>query len=132
MRYQKAGIAIFSFPARTMNRRTITGNTLKLATLATAFFVFWIYLGSIINFHQHHIFGRTLMPQGVLAKREEKQISADLPVISFSLDSCESQQQVLLPEPMVFHINTGAVTLQSILSEGESLSGHGLRAPPAA
>lgn len=115
-----------------MNRRTITGNTLKLATLATAFFVFWIYLGSIINFHQHHIFGRTLMPQGVLAKREEKQISADLPVISFSLDSCESQQQVLLPEPMVFHINTGAVTLQSILSEGESLSGHGLRAPPAA
>ena len=132
MRYQKTGIAIFSFPARTMNRRTITGNTLKLATLATAFFVFWIYLGSIINFHQHHIFGRTLMPQGVLAKREEKQISADLPVISFSLDSCESQQLVLLPEPMVFHINTGAVTLQSILSEGESLSGHGLRAPPAA
>jgi hypothetical protein len=115
-----------------MNRRTITGKTLKFATLATAFFVFWIYLGSIINFHQHHIFGRTLMPQGVLAKREEKQISADLPVISFSLDAFESQQQVLLPEPLEFRIDTGVVTLQSILSDGECLSGHGLRAPPAA
>jgi hypothetical protein len=67
-----------------MKRTKLNSRIGKAAIVGLAFLVFWIYLGSLINFHQHHIFGRTLIPAGIVSKREESlHISNDLP----SLDS---------------------------------------------
>jgi len=54
-----------------MNQNSLIRKFSRVVILTTAFLVFWIYLGSLINFHQHHIFGRSLMPQGILSKRDE-------------------------------------------------------------
>ncbi|MDD3742846.1 MAG: hypothetical protein PHX54_04390, partial [Lentimicrobiaceae bacterium] len=43
----------------------------KAGILATAFLLFWIYLGSLINFHQHHLWGRTLISLAVVNKRDK-------------------------------------------------------------
>jgi hypothetical protein len=64
----------------------------KATLLATAFLVFWIYLGSLINFHQHHIFGRTLISMGIVNKREETLLVSHEKTLPFFLASA------LLPE----------------------------------
>ncbi len=116
-----------------MTQKTNIEKFYRIAILATAFFVFWIYLGSIINFHQHHIFGRSLMPQGVLAKREESfQVSHDLPVYQVLFTaSCEHTEQ-LLPEStwMVIEAVSGVVT--NLAPKSGIPLFHGLRAPPLA
>lgn len=116
-----------------MNHTIRTEKLSRIAILATAFFVFWIYLGSIINFHQHHIFGRTLMPQGILAKREDSlQIDNQLPVyIVFSSISCD-QEEHLIPEPAWKEIKTANVIHNLLSPKAESPLFHGLRAPPVA
>ena len=35
----------------------------KRLVLLWAFAIGWFYLGSLINFHQHHIWGKSLIPQ---------------------------------------------------------------------
>jgi hypothetical protein len=35
----------------------------KRLLLLWAFTIVWFYLGSLINFHQHHIWGKSLIPQ---------------------------------------------------------------------
>jgi hypothetical protein len=116
-----------------MNRRTIIEKTMRIAILATAFFVFWIYLGSIINFHQHHIFGRSLMPQGILAKREETiQVSPDLPFFLMHFTaSCEHPEQLLL-EPSLFLVETASGVVNYSVTGIVIQHFHGLRAPPLA
>jgi len=116
-----------------MTQKTNIEKFYRIAILATAFLVFWIYLGSIINFHQHHIFGRSLMPQGILAKREESiQVSLDLPVYLVLFTASCSPAEQLLPEStwMVIEAVSGVVT-NLALKSGISLF-HGLRAPPLA
>jgi len=42
--------------------RKITTLLRKVLLLGWAFAVIWIYIGNLINFHQHHIWGKQLMP----------------------------------------------------------------------
>ena len=103
----------------------------NLAILVTAFCVFWIYLGSLINFHQHHIFGRTLMSNGVISKREES-ITIDLghamALGFFSPAVLNSSDLRARPLPVT------AVCLSDHLPTMVVISGlltdHNLRAPP--
>jgi hypothetical protein len=116
-----------------MNRRTIIEKTMRIAILATAFFVFWIYLGSIINFHQHHIFGRSLMPQGILAKREESiQVSHDLPFYLIHFTASFDHPEQLLPEPTSILIETESGVTNYSIPGSVIQYFHGLRAPPVA
>ncbi|NTW26095.1 MAG: hypothetical protein HGA37_15460 [Lentimicrobium sp.] len=116
-----------------MTQKTNIEKFYRIAILATAFFVFWIYLGSIINFHQHHIFGRSLMPQGILSKREETvQASFDLPVyLVLFTASCENTEQ-LLPESTWMVIESVSGVVNSLAPKSGIPLFHGLRAPPVA
>ncbi|HOI86232.1 MAG TPA: hypothetical protein PLV51_00070 [Lentimicrobium sp.] len=103
-----------------------------MALLATAFLVFWMYLGSLINFHQHHIFGRTLIPNGIISKREEDtSLSEDLPSFDlFNADACADELIVRLPGiPECDFLFSECQSCNSILN-GIPVS-HGLRAPPS-
>ncbi len=106
---------------------------MRIAILATSFFVFWIYLGSIINFHQHHIFGRSLMPQCILAKREESiQISHELPYLLVNFTASFDHPEQLVPEPSVFLIESTSGVIDQLKQTSAIQFFHGLRAPPAA
>jgi hypothetical protein len=35
--------------------------------------VMWIYIGSLVNFHQHKIWGKALLPELLYAKRDKEQ-----------------------------------------------------------
>ena len=49
----------------------------RAALILWAFAVLWIYIGSLVNFHQHKIWGRPLLPQLLFCKRD-KEKSFDL------------------------------------------------------
>jgi len=115
-----------------MNKSVYTRRAGKVAVLATAFLVFWIYLGSLINFHQHHIWGRNLIPSGILSKREETiTVAQDLPSVDFlqSPDLNTQECEFLLKPQFSGH------SLPEYYPQSFSISGipaaHGLRGPPS-
>jgi hypothetical protein len=55
----------------------LTGKILKSFLYIWAAAILWIYIGSLVNFHQHKIWGRPLLPQLLYAKRDKEQ-SVDL------------------------------------------------------
>jgi len=106
---------------------------LRIAALATAFFIFWITLGSIINFHQHHIFGRSLMPQGILAKREDTINTAhELPVHVLLFTAASENPEAIVPVPACFTIGVVAGVVNNLAPKAGIPLFHGLRAPPLA
>ncbi|MCD6658858.1 MAG: hypothetical protein LT105_01725 [Lentimicrobium sp.] len=111
--------------------RTLCVRT-RVALLATAFLVFWIYLGSLINFHQHHIFGRTLIPNGILSKREETiTVSQELPsLINFLLPADVPESCNHLPVVEFTDVTIPTHSFIAFISIGIPAS-HGLRGPPA-
>jgi hypothetical protein len=116
-----------------MNQNLVSGKIYRFAILATAFFIFWIYLGSIINFHQHHIFGRALMAQGILCKREDSIQTADeapVYIVLFSFTSGLNEKS--LPEPAWKVIKTANVIHNLLAPKSGIPLFHGLRAPPIA
>ncbi len=64
----------------------LTGKIVKSFLFLWAAAILWIYIGSLVNFHQHKIWGRALLPQLLYAKRDKDQsidycklIKPDLP-----------------------------------------------------
>jgi hypothetical protein len=64
----------------------LTDKILKSFLFLWAAAILWIYIGSLVNFHQHKIWGRALLPQLIYAKRDKDQsidyhklIKPDLP-----------------------------------------------------
>ncbi len=56
---------------------TSTTSTLRKAILiGWAFGVLWIYLGNLVNFHQHHIWGKQLIPVACSSTRAKEKDSA--------------------------------------------------------
>jgi hypothetical protein len=53
-----------------MNRISATWKKVALFVWAAA--ILWIYIGSLVNFHQHKIWGRPLLPQLLFAKRDKE------------------------------------------------------------
>lgn len=116
-----------------MSQKSLFRKISRIAILAVASMVFWIYLGSLINFHQHHIFGRNLMPQGILAKREESVLAAAanlhaFPVL-FSLDFLNTGSLLESPVELSLLTEPGICSVISIKS-GLPIY-HSLRGPPA-
>ena len=102
----------------------------KVTLLATAFLVFWIYLGSLINFHQHHIFGRTLISTCIVNKREETVLVSHEKTLPFFL-SC-----ALLPDQeegsglRSFSLTQRYTEAPVITAQSATYRTPGLRAPP--
>lgn len=104
----------------------------RVAIFATALLVFWIYLGSLINFHQHHIFGRTLITNGILCKKEETpEVSPELPSLDFfqSTPIADSNSDDLIYS-VFSEILLSGKCLPLVSSIGVPAC-NGLRAPPA-
>ncbi|MFH1121215.1 MAG: hypothetical protein V1775_15455 [Bacteroidota bacterium] len=116
-----------------MAHRNPTKKHLRIAAMATAFFIFWITLGSIINFHQHHIFGRSLMPQGILAKREDTiTIAHELPVHVLLFTMASGHSETVVPVPACFTIESVSGVVNDLVPKAGIPLFHGLRAPPVA
>jgi hypothetical protein len=106
---------------------------LRFAALATAFFIFWMTLGSIINFHQHHIFGRSLMPQGILSKREDTlNNTLELPVHVLLFSASAGHNETTVPAPAWISIEAASCMVNDLAPKAGIPLFHGLRAPPLA
>ena len=114
-----------------MKRRNVTVSIEKVAIVAMASVVFWIYLGSLINFHQHHLFGRTLTSQCIVNKREESMLtSSELPSIdSFVWPAISLNQTSKILKLQFTGIFLPDFTPLTVILIGIPAS-HGLRAPP--
>jgi len=106
---------------------------LRITAMVTAFFIFWLTLGSIINFHQHHILGRSLMPQGILAKREDTiNVTLEHPVHLLLFSSSDGQNETILPAPACIPVETVSGLINDLTPKAGIPLFHGLRAPPLA
>ncbi|MEI8048969.1 MAG: hypothetical protein WCI92_16420 [Bacteroidota bacterium] len=54
----------------------ISASLRKAILLGWAFAVVWIYLGNLVNFHQHHIWGKQLIPVACSSTRAKEKDSA--------------------------------------------------------
>lgn len=104
----------------------------KAAILTAAFLIFWLYLGSLINFHQYHIFGKALMPDGIMCKREESISKAEK---SPSLHLL-SNQGIISGSAVALPLPGGAactvVFFSSMERTGSAVcASHSLRGPPS-
>lgn len=114
-----------------MKRQRLIVRMEKVVILAMASAVFWIYLGGLINFHQHHIFGRTLISESIVNKREESALSSlDLPSIDSFLSSIIPDDQT----EKILKLQFTGIFLPDFSPLAVILIGipacHGLRAPP--
>ena len=50
----------------------LTSKILKSFLYIWAAAILWIYVGSLVNFHQHKIWGKALLPQLLYAKRDKE------------------------------------------------------------
>jgi len=115
-----------------MNQESLILKLNKIVIITVAFVVFWIYLGSIINFHQHHLFGRSLMSQGILCKREESfQAAANFQTFPVLSSATFTQVDNLLELPVELTLFTEICTFEVISIESGLLLSHSLRGPPA-
>jgi hypothetical protein len=117
----------------------LTGKILKSFLFLWAAAILWIYIGSLVNFHQHKIWGRPLLPQLLYAKRDKEQsvdfnklLKPDVPKIinpdnldlftgipfSSSIDYCKFSSSSYI-----------SLTANTILTQ-RFVSSNGLRAPP--
>jgi hypothetical protein len=56
--------------------RSTTSALRKAILIGWAFGVMWIYLGSLVNFHQHHIWGKQLIPVACSSTRAKDKDSS--------------------------------------------------------
>jgi hypothetical protein len=117
----------------------LTGKILKSLLFLWAAAILWIYIGSLVNFHQHKIWGRALLPQLIYAKRDKDQsinynklIKPDLPrdinpgsLDSFSIIPASSFIDYFTSSSS-YHFSS---TAEFILIK-RVVSSDGLRAPP--
>ncbi len=54
----------------------ISASLRKAILLGWSFAVVWIYLGNLVNFHQHHIWGKQLIPVACSSTRVKEKDSA--------------------------------------------------------
>jgi len=117
----------------------LTGKILKSFLFLWAAAILWIYVGSLVNFHQHKIWGRPLLPQLLYAKRDKEQ-SIDFhklikPDLSRDINpyNPENFNGILTSTSVGFENSTLTsnvfLAAKTILVE-RFVSSNGLRAPP--
>ncbi|MEI6748688.1 MAG: hypothetical protein ACOYMF_13915 [Bacteroidales bacterium] len=113
----------------------------KRILLLWAFAICWFYLGSLINFHQHHIWGKILIPQINSCSRNKSKIfhandideaaGFNLPVNDVVFTAQTSVGYSLF-EP-TFVINTlNSIPPHPFVPTGEGFAFSQLRGPPQA
>jgi hypothetical protein len=116
----------------------LTGKIFKPFLFLWAVALLWICIGSLVNFHQHKIWGTPLLPELLYAKRDKehsvditKLIKPDLPkdLKPFTPDFSNSVPGSFSFELYCFKSSKYIITANSILTERFVLS-NGLRAPP--
>ena len=118
----------------------ITGSTTKFGKrilLVWVFAIMWIYVGNIINFHQHHIWGKQLIPVAFTSNR-----SKGKSIIQYQDNSTQlsfgSHDIAFISGPAlsIEHPVPGCLARISdhppFISVPPSLACMGLRAPPTA
>ncbi|MDD2528347.1 MAG: hypothetical protein PHW35_11145 [Lentimicrobiaceae bacterium] len=103
----------------------------KATLVATAFLVFWIYLGALINFHQHHIFGHTLISMGIVNKREETLLVSHEKTLPFFLAPALMPDFQSGPGLQCFNFTVNNTQAIIPILQGALPCSPGLRAPPA-
>jgi len=117
----------------------LTGNILKSFLYIWAAAILWISIGSLVNFHQHKIWGRALLPQLIYAKRDKDQsidynklIKPDLPrdinpgsFDYFSATPASSSTEYFTSSSSYYFSSTPEFILIK-----RDISSNGLRAPP--
>jgi hypothetical protein len=117
----------------------LTGKILKSFLFLWAAAILWIYIGSLVNFHQHKIWGRPLIPQLLYAKRDKEQ-SVDFgklikPDLSKDINPGNFDNFTgIQSSPSSEYFNSASfsnfiATAKTILAE-RFVSSNGLRAPP--
>jgi hypothetical protein len=117
----------------------LTGKILKSFLFLWAAAILWIYIGSLVNFHQHKIWGRPLLPQLLYAKRDKEQsvdftklLKPDIPKV-INPDNLDLFTGIPV-SPSIEHPDFSstsyiALTANTILTK-RFVSSNGLRAPP--
>jgi len=92
--------------------------------------VFLITFGSLINFHQHRIWGKQLLPHSYVTPRDKSKVVKIQDVKNLITDffTCETTDQLSLFRPVIRVSNS----IQSENSDFRFLLPSGLRAPPFA
>jgi hypothetical protein len=117
----------------------LTGKILKSFLYIWAAAILWIYVGSLVNFHQNKIWGKALLPQLLYAKRDKehtidfnKLIKTDPPknLNPFNVDYFTG----IPASPSIEYFNVSSstdiiLTAKTILVK-RFISSDGLRAPP--
>jgi hypothetical protein len=101
--------------------------------------ILWIYIGSLVNFHQHKIWGRPLLPQLLYAKRDKEQsldfnkfikssvpdnINPDHPVCFNGISIYTADEYLNFASASYIEISA------NIIFKEQFIFSHGLRAPP--
>ena len=116
----------------------LTGKIFKPFLFLWAVAILWICIGSLVNFHQHKIWGTPLLPELLYAKRDKEQsvditklITQDIPKHHnpFTLDFFNSIPGSFSFEIYCFKSSKYIITANSFLTKQFFLS-NGLRAPP--
>jgi len=118
----------------------LTSKIIKSFLFLWAAAILWIYIGSLVNFHQHKIWGRPLLPQLLYAKREKEQsvdfnklLKPDIPKVfnpeNFSyftgIPVSSSNEYPDFSSSSSYILLTANITLTQ-----RFVSSNGLRAPP--
>ena len=116
----------------------LTGKIFKTFLFLWAIAILWICIGSLVNFHQHKIWGTPLLPELLYAKRDKehsvditKLIKQDIPkdLNPFTLDIYFSIPTCFSFEIYCFKSSKYILTADFFHSKRFVLS-NGLRAPP--
>ncbi len=111
----------------------------KRLLLIWAFAIGWFYLGSLINFHQHHIWGKSLIPQINTCTRNKGKSFAvgkngetagfHFPLLNSSFDA-EPVHCICIQNPPVIVINIRMGFTDPFFPVNEASASSQLRGPP--
>ena len=116
----------------------LTGKIYNLVLSLWAVAILWICIGTLVNFHQHKIWGKPLLPELLYAKRDKEQtvdlvklIKPDIPrdIQSWSFDYFNSVPPSPAIENSCLPIISYLKTADPVFPERFVLP-NGLRAPP--
>lgn len=105
-----------------------------------AFAIIWIYLGNLVNFHQHRIWGKQLLPVACSTTRSKEK---DSTFYIKSIDDIASFSEIAMPiaEICNYHLSLSVSDSQcksfidahlSCLYQKQFCESHLLRGPPQA
>jgi len=111
----------------------------KRLLLIWAFAIGWFYLGSLINFHQHHIWGKNLIPQISSCSRNKSKTAPgygndetagfQLPSNSFNSD-LQTSAGCSFREPTFVITSINAIPANPVVPNDDGYAFSQLRGPP--